>query len=81
MVYPQRWLPMLQRAGTADFSLAIADKEDHRPVFAKFVLRDDGGMTDEGKSDKDRITVDGTRLGQEECREYFCQLLAITNGC
>ena len=35
VVCPQRWLPMLQRAGTADFSLAIADKEDHRPVFAK----------------------------------------------
>ena len=59
VVCPQRWLPMLQRAGTADF-----------------VLRDDGGMTDEGKSDKDRITFDRARLGQEECREYFCQLLA-----
>ena len=33
-------------------------------------------MTDEGKSDKDRITFDGARLRQEECREYFCQLLA-----
>ena len=76
VVCPQRWLPMLQRAGTADFSLAIADKEDHRPVFAKFVLRDDGGTIDEGKSDKDRITFDRARLGQEECREHFRQLLA-----
>ena len=37
VVCPRRWLPMLHRAGTADFSQAIADKEDHRPVFAKFV--------------------------------------------
>ena len=72
LVCSQRWLPMLQRTGTADFSLAIADKEDHRPVIAKFVRRDDGGMTDE---DKDRITFDRARLGQEQCREYFCQLL------
>ena len=36
VVCPQRWLPMLHREGAADFSLAIADKEDHRPVFAKF---------------------------------------------
>ena len=40
VVCPQRWLPMLNRAGTDDFSQAIADKEDHRPLFATFVLRE-----------------------------------------
>ena len=74
-VCPQRWLPMLRRAGTADFSLAIADKEDHRLVFAKFVLRDVCGTTDECTDERSRITFDRARLGQAECREYFCQLL------
>ena len=53
--------------GRLTSSLAIADK---------FVLRDDGGTVGEGKSDKVRITFDRVRLGQEECREYSCQLLA-----
>ena len=50
------------RWGTADFSVAIADKEDHRPVFAKFVLRDDRGMTGRKEDDKSRITFDRARL-------------------
>ena len=61
--------------GTADFSLAIADKEDHRLVFAKFVLRDVCGTTDECTDERSRITFDLARLGQAEFREYFCQLL------
>ena len=56
VVCRQRWLPMLQRAGTADFSPATADKEYHRPVLAKFVLRNDCGTTGECEDDKRRIT-------------------------
>ena len=76
VICPQRWLPMLRRAETAGFSLAIADKEDHQPVSAKFVLREDCGMTDEREDDKCRIMFDRARLRQAECREHFCQLLA-----
>ena len=75
VVCPQRGLPMLHRAETADFSLAIADKEDHRPLFAKFVLREECEMADEGKADSSRIKFDRARLGQAECRVHFCQLL------
>ena len=76
VVCPQRWLPMLHRAGTADFSVAIADNEDHRLVFAKFVLRDVCEMADECEADRSRIVFDRARLRQAECREHFCQLSA-----
>ena len=66
---------MFRRAETADFSLAIAD---HRPVFAKFVLHEDCGMTDEREDDMCRIMFDIARLRQAQCREHFCQLLART---
>ena len=76
VVCPQRWLPMLHRAGTADFSLAIADKEDHRPAFAKFVLHEECEMADECEADRNRIMFDRARLRQAECREHFCHLFA-----
>ena len=68
MICPQRWLPMLRRAVTADFSPGIADKEDHRPVFAKFVLREDCGMTA------------GSCLRQAECRLLLARVPPTPGG-
>ena len=70
----QRWLPMLHRARTADFSLAIADKEDHDQCLRNlFCVK---RVADERKADRSSIMFDRARLRQAECREHLCQLIA-----